>query len=497
MSASEKSFGSLVKQYIQKHELTYQDLVDQLGYKSKTSVVRILRDATSYDLRLQFWERFSACYALTAQEHQDFEMLLSLSRMDKSRKSLFLAYRQLFFSKPADTPVHIISPLSDEPEFSLESLLRQRCLLSRKLSIYLFGWVSSAAVRVVYRTLDEMNVDFTISHFVDPDNEADRLFTHLSSAVSMLFDSRCMIYHLPKSEEAFFAGQMMLIRYETSGTSCESDLFLQLDSTHLICQTQTGDHLLHSLKEIIRRNGARPIKNRLSLADDLARAESYLHVQQAMLSAERSHAVYSCCRDLDVSLIPPHIFQSALSVSYLPEREAGRISRELSQVQQKRCDHLNSSRNPCYYILDRDSLKNFLWTGRLKLHPSILRTFTSRERTEILHSLLSMASSNPFVHIRLASDSMPTLWNHISFHCCHRMSRASTHSGHSQSEVLLLQPAVLDENEHSLMTISSPSAIEAYVSFFMSEIWEPFALDKKRSMDVMQVMVQHYYGQNT
>ena len=484
------SFGSLVKQYLQTHELSYQDLTDRLGYRSKTSVARIARDATSYELRLDFFNRFALHFPLTEEERESFQMLLDISRLENGQQKLFLAFQNLFHARQPAEAVQCISFGSGESRISLEQLLRQRCQQSRTMTVYLFGWCSVSVLRQLYRTLNEMNASFSIQHFLFEPYDQHRFVQLLADAASFLFDSRYILRRVPQNADAAAMNNQYLIHCDLPDGSSRDDLLLQIHQTQLLFQPHDDAKLYEALLNLTACLNTEPLKESRAHGDIRDRILSAVEYQKLCISLEEDQAMYSYCEELAMAFIPPAIFRDAIMPSLPLNAEILTLVRELCSLQQTRYQILHSKHSPSYFILAQNALKNFLWTGRLKNHPFPLRTFTPKERVLILSDVLSLAHDNPFVFVRIAADDMPKLWNTITLRASRHMTRASAHGGSSQKDMILLMPSV-SSGDLSLLRLPDQHLTAAFATYYMDELWKQHTLSPKRSADIIHTMIQY------
>ncbi|MBR5548030.1 MAG: hypothetical protein IKU70_13780 [Clostridia bacterium] len=491
MRTAESTFGLLVKQYIQAHELSYQDLVSSLGYKSKTSITRIVQDATSYKLRLEFYQRFCERYALTAEEKEAFDSQLNLSRMDEEQQKLSLSLRR-FFSKAASGEavrcIHSAAPAVSEP---LQQILRQRASGTRQLTAYVMGWCSLPLLCQLHHTLHETGRSFTIRHLLPAEGSPQQVLELLSGTASFLFDPRYVLYHVPKNDEMVQMNHLTLLHCEYADGTAEDDLLIQLDREQCLFQPMQTTQLSRTAADLITLLQLPSVKSDMPGTQPPYSLETLIHQQKLLFEMEENRAVYSYCKEFDLSLIPPEIFSSTLSPAALRDHPAE--CRELCSIQQKRYENIRIKRSPSYFILTTEALKNFVWTGRLKSHPHVLNTFSSKDRMLVLNALLTAQAENPFFFVRLAADTMPSLWNHLSLRCCRHMKRASSHGVHAQKDVLALFPASAVQEESTLLPLTDPELVSSFASYYMSELWEKCTRSRKECLETIHTIL-HYHN---
>lgn len=483
------TFGSLVRQYIAGHDLSYQELADRLGYRSKTSVARIVQDATGYELRQEFYTRFQACYPLTAAERGEMETLLRISQMDVSHQQLYLCFRQMFLRRHTHETVRCLSA-ADEGAQELSALLRQRCRQSDNVTVSAFGWCSLPALRQMHQTLSALKLTFEIRHAVC-EGGATQLAALTAQIAPFLFDERYTLLRIPPREGAAGLDSLFVLHIRHADGTADDMLLLQLKTDLLLYQTHAGGAIHQTLRALTDGLAAAPLKEGAAAASPYEQAQQLIDHHRRLGEMEQDQAIYSYCKDPDLSLIPPEIFKNAAQWAGTADGVPEALYRDLCQIQHRRYQNLHSKRTPSQFILSRESVKNFIWSGRLHNHPFMLRAFTPRERFDILSDWLDKLEENPFFSVRLADESMPQLWNAISILCVRPMTRASAHSRPARGSLVLL-PASQSAGASTLLALDEPDLADAFISYYQDELLALHTLPQRASRDLLHNMLQYH-----
>lgn len=485
------TFGSLLRRYITTHDLSYQDVADRLGYRSKTSVARILQDATGYELRQEFYTRFEACYPLTYTERSDLETLLRISQLDMEQQQLYLSCRQMFLRRQTPENVCCIDAPGGIRQ-DLSAFLRQRCRQSDKVTAIALGWCSFSALGQIHHTLSNLKLTFEIRHAVYEDSSAVRLADLTSQITPFLFDPRYSLQRILTQEGAARLDGLFLFHIGHADGSSEEVLLIQLQPDLLLFQQQANGALYRTLDALLQSLQAEPLKSpTVSQENPYQQAQQLIAHQQKLWELEKDQAIYSYSKDPDLSLIPPEIFKNAAQWGGVTDGVPESLYRDLCAIQQKRYQNLHAKRTPSQFILSRESLKNFIWSGRLHNHPFMLRAFTPRERFDILSDMLDRLEDDPFFSIRLADDSIPQLWNALSLQCTRPMNRASAHSKLSHGSVALL-PATQPEGGCTLLALHQPEMSAAFIAYYQDELLALHTLPQRTSRELLQNMLQYH-----
>ncbi|MBR6570732.1 MAG: hypothetical protein IKK75_09810 [Clostridia bacterium] len=492
MSLDEHSFGSIVKKYIQTHDISYQNLVDELGFKSKTSVSRIIQDDTSFHLRLDFYERFASHYPFTDAEKDEFEFSLQLSQLCKEQQDLYICFKKLLCAAEQESgnpdQFRLVNKKSISP---WKSVLTERSQMAYKITALVLGVTNSTVLSTLYNSLDSAGCVFSIRHYLFGD-DITRLFVHTITEQPHLFDPRYQLFNLSFRDIPLHIDNQIILHYDREDGSSDDDLLIRLNDTDLYYQRMHNDSLFCTYDGLFERVKAvtQPIKVHERLTTNDLLITSTIQRHRFLLQNETRSSVYSYRKELGIEHIPPEIFKNALQMNYFQEKDSMKQFSELTDLQYQRYQNIRSKRSPSYYILSHEALKNFIWTGRLKSHPLLLRPFTAKERAQILTELLTTVNKNPFFYLRIAADNMPDLWNSMAIHCCQQLKRASSRKN-TKEDMLVLTPTVQSADEYTMIPIQRTPIASAFAIFFMQELWNKCTLSTKRSLQSLYLTLQY------
>ncbi|MBR2942121.1 MAG: hypothetical protein IKB82_01855 [Clostridia bacterium] len=499
MYGKEHSFGELVRQYIESNSLSYQDLVEHLGYKSKTSVSRIIQDATSYQLRAQFYKQFRDQYPLTDAEMDAFETALNASRLSAEHQALFSAYRRLF-SPASNAPAS--EPVVEYAESGRTCTLSEAILTAGQnaynIDVLIFGMCAPATLRTLYQQLDGMSSSFTIRHCLFSQEDAS-IYIHLLNAVSdFLFDPRYILYHCDKRPTLVYTDNQLILHCDTEDGESIATLFLQSDTGRLFCSEPIGGELLQVYLNFFERNAEifTPLKMRRRCRSEEEQILAFLQTQRQYASLEKGRSIYCYRKSLGLEFVPPEIYKDALLLNRFPDKAALSMVNDLVEAQRRRFQNIRSKKAPSYFMLSQDAIQNFIWTGRLRNHPFLLRPLSPRERMLVIRNLISLMEENPFFFLRFAAEDAPGFWDTASVSCYQQIQSTSSHKT-VRDESLCFIPANETSDEYTTLQLVNPDVASSFAIFYREELWQKHTLSTKKSEHFVHMMLQYLSSRST
>ena len=493
MYAKDLTFGSLVKQYIDQNALSYQDLVERLGYKSKTSVARIIQDATSYQLRAQFYKLFKEHYPLTEEESDTFESALNASRLSGEHQSLFTAYRRLFTQpSPEKLPPICVEYAEDARTKTLTEVIDDFGQGAYSIDVLLFGLCSPAILQALYRQLDDMSCTFTIRHCLFSQENASAYIHLLSATSDFLFDPRYVLYHGDRSAMPMHVDNQIILHCDMEDGESTDSLLLQVSRDQLFLSNPLGGELLSTYLRFFERHAEQisPLKIHKHCRSDEEQIATFLKMQQNYAALENNRSIYCYRKSLGLEFIPPDIYRDALLINRFPQKDSLNLVSELVDTQRKRYQNIRSKKAPSYFLLSDDAIQNFIWTGRLRNHPFLLRPFSPRERAIILKNLLTLLEDNPFFFLRFAAENAPELWDTTNVSCYQQLQNTSSHKA-VREESLVFSPTNESSDEYALLQLINPDVVDSYAVFYRDELWQKYSQPSKKSEHFVHLMLQY------
>jgi len=471
MSTATDTFGSLVRQYILRQRLSYQEIADTLGYKSKTSVARIIQGETSYDLRQQFFSRLVGHYADTPQESAALKEALRFSRLTAQDQAYFRCYADLLhkdFSAESDRDYLCAAPQEDAP-VSLRARVSRLAECSYHITLSIFGQPDGELILSLYQMLEDSGCAFAIAHYIFTDEDVMPMLRSVVSSASILFNPRYMLYRCPRAQGLPALDNQLLLQYCLEDGSIREDVLLPAqDAGLMLCPLENSDltgFYSRSLPGV--QSGALVREYRSDTPQEMLAA--CIAMQEQICELEKDCAVYSFKKGLSIEFIPPEIGKNAFLFDQLSRDEAKAVAVQLARIQKSRHQMLLTRRKPMHFVLSPAAFQRFIWTGRLVNHPPFLRPLTPKERYDVLTLIMDQLRENPYFSIRFTTDDIPPILTHMSLTCYQHFRHTSSHQAVTKG-CLLIQPGLDSASRLACAELDDPKLAESYAHFFLEEL---------------------------
>lgn len=470
-----------MNQFIKAHSLTYQDLCDRLGYRSKTSITRIVKEKTSYVLRCRFYQNLLTGYALTATERRAFEQALEASRTSDAEKDAVSSISALFsgYGSASMPPLECCVFDGSEKPITLKKLLDDCLATAQNPRALLFGLHASPHLNALTAQLTQRGIATT--HLLPQNMSTPDMYRYLASVRSTLFkDNYAPSLYLSRKSEVRLEN-LAFLQYEQLDGSLNTLLLFPDVGNRLIFIVIPGLDVYELCAHCIAQSSRQPLKKLFTgEATETAEKDASLFIakQQFCCKLEANHYALCFVGDFPLECIAPEHFKKAL---LLPLSSG--VAQKLISLQEKRSIYPvlpNSgprsrtnvhSRVMPRFIFPKMALDHFFETGRLLNHPSFLRTFTSTERKFIMDSFLTTLRQGPICPVRLYESEKTLLARFFRIQCFYFPPKASARQSNRQ-DTLLITPAGSASTAHAAyVALREPDMVDRFVQYYNSELW--------------------------
>lgn len=440
------AIDSYVRQLLRSRDLTLQGLCALLGYRSLTSLTRIMQGSANRESLMKFAERLHACteLALTRQESSQLDDLIELRDIGDEDYGAMLALRRMIRGEPFTVTS---PPVLHFPDGSAQSFLGHYSAVR----IYRMLIVNSEQV-ALYHDLALLlaRSAFPVEHFMYAGNHPLHTVQCLHAAMQVLY---CASYEsfsysigldYPMAPRGLITSDLLLCDYEAEDGRPRHEMIVFTKPG--VGQVQWIGSDIPSLRCLLPpRSEMSPI--RLSVpGSDLLQYAAFCE------ELERDRAIYRIKPDLGLEQIPPALLRRAV------DDAAPELHQALDLLEEqfgRRQQNLLTKPNPQYHVLKRQAMWEFVHTGRLSDHPWCCRSFTPAERAEILRFLRHTLMELPGFHLHFLKDDDAL-----------RDDEIVLYEGRGLS---IIKPGTdYDlQNEHVELMITQPEFIQLYRRFFM------------------------------
>jgi len=396
------NMDKLIAALLEKRGMTLAELTAELGYQSKTSLVRIMKNQASERALDTFAKRLNERLSLTEEEQGELAEAMEYLRWQDDYASSQEVLKFLRGEIVQDEEICL-----EAAEDGSQSLLSHRYEDASEIRITL---LNCQYVPVFQQLLDMVrNKDASIEHFMLMREESARVIRGLRVLVPLVYEKNYAGYSYRRSRfgmlssaQGVMAGDLMAVEYRAADGRLLEDMIVFDRAGHALVQTaqQTG-----SFRRMlgIRREDFESIKRtyfqQLELTDYLQFCREYARM-------ENNRSVLKIKPDVSLELVPEDIVVSALiegSILEMPQAEE--LVEVFRKIHRDRVRNAYEKRRVFRNVMMRSAMIRFVRTGRLSDHVWAMRPFTPEERVRILKLLLEHEENNPYFNLYFLKDN--------------------------------------------------------------------------------------------
>lgn len=466
----------LVKDIQQRHRLSLAELAAMLGYKSQTSIARIMQDKANMESVVRFAQlmKENTALALTVEERDRLDQALEYKRLGPVKYAATQILRQLLRE---DIP--LVDPVLVDPQTGRRQTLLSRYLPMKGLKITVINCETMAlfsALAVLTRQ-DRAKVN----HYLYSDRSLMRTMLAVRAVLPILHDpnysggltfaSREFLLDNPRG---ILLSDMMLCEYEKDGIPWYDLVIFQNKTEGMrFSFLGTGAHLLCMLESV--KAQAQPLRN----PEILGPRGDYTSFLRSCANIERDRMICRIKPDFGFEQVPVDIWRQAFLDG--PAVAAGSVGdlEELTDICIARQRNAFTKKQHQYHVFKRQAVWKFLQTGRLSDQFWAFRPLTMAERLRTLETILELSTNNPFFHLHFLRDE--TLIRNDEILLLDGMA------------VCIIKPGTdYDLNAgHSEAIITQPEFIQMYRDFFMDSVLAYHVLSDQQTQALLMDMIAY------
>lgn len=454
---------------MERRGLSRAGLAYALGYKSVTSVTRVMEGACGRESAGEFLQRMLSCEPLdlTAEERRNLLSCLDSRELGAENEGLYEAFGYLLENTYRTCRDMVFREL-----FARQSVRARRDCA--RLRITLFNCVDEGLSWEIRRAMEKQSFPITIDHYIHSAQSLARMPVMLKAVLPLLHTPgyRCRTVDLPEggSPGGIFGADAALLTFEyRSGEEKQFLCFLYGEKgavTIPLSRRTEAEDLFFPMENIRQING----EGVPGPGDGLDRYLAFC------CDLERGHAVYQIKPSFGMEQIPADILISAAldENGRMPERLKG-----LAPLIENREKNMLSKKKAQYHVFKEAEMRRFVSTGRMADHPALLRAFTPPERARILIRLEGRQMNDPYFHLLFFREGDRWLDDEVTLYEDAGLSIIKPGTDYSaqgfHSETLVVEPREF---------------LEAYKSFFLNRLIRTRCRDGRESAAVLRSLIE-------
>ena len=478
------SMEAFINGILKAHSLSLSSLTKLLGYKSKTSISRIIEGSVRPDSILKFENELRRAVELSEEESAQLTEAAQIAIYGREK---YLAHQALWAfiqGKERAAQRGSIKIISAKTRWEVSLDRRYEQSKSIKLTIvncqYVCGLFTSA-----YRLLQRENT--SIDHYIYVDDDDARTIQAMSFLMPVFYEKGYMGYTRMKAQAedarpdcGINEADLLIVEWLDEHGNSRTDMILFSDcDMGLLFEADYVDG--EALRQLgLDQSKYRPIKRNYF---ERSAFEDYLQYSRDYAALERDHAVWKIKPDVGVDQIPAYILKKAVQEGPVPQDDGfAQVLDQLEKIYRRRYENTCVKRKHAYTIFKRDAMYRFAMTGRMSDHFWMMRPFTPEERVIILKELLTQQQKNPYFHIFFLKDDSTLSDVEIALY---------------QDEGMLILDSGTDynlEQGHSEVMITHQRMLELYRDFFMNVLLQSYVYTEKETCGYLQYLINEIQG---
>ena len=467
-----------VESFIRNRDLSLAKLADQLSYKSKTSIERIMDDNTRESSVIRFEQSMNQFFDLTEEEKSDLHRAIQITLHGKPN---YLAQCEMWNfiqgnNLSSSRDVQIVEAMTgrSSPLLQLYSGMSQ-------LHITLLNCPYVSLYTSLQKLLSQD--DTTVDHYiyVNTDNARTIYAMNILMPIFYLRGYKGYSYtqndvSAPQLPKGLMEADVMVCSYTDNCGEAHEDLivFHEPDVGTRITSHETCEIFRHLLN--LNQAQYSPIKRTYF---ECSAWDDYVRYSRDYAALERNRTIWKIKPDIGVDWIPTPILAAALSEGPIPHDENfNAVYSELYEIYSRRVQNSFSKRKHAYTVLKKGAMQKFMLTGKTTDHFWAMRPYTWEERIAILSLLLEQQRSNPYFHLFFLKTD--------------HLIRDAEIACFEDVGILILE-ANTDynlEKGHSEVMLSHGEMMHLFKDFFMTELIRKHTYPENESQSILQQLIE-------
>lgn len=455
--------------------LTLLELTGRLGYRSKTSLERLMNGTTRGDSLKRFEESMLRAFELTDGERAELHRAVQVATHGEEAYLVSLKMWDFVAGRAPDSgqALQILDVRSGRPV----NLAARYAGKGVRAAVFNCPHITPL-FEVLGELLKEEGV--RVEHYLHTDFDGVRTMSAMNMLMSVFYRRGYSGYTFtpPPEEAEHYCGirtaDLAVFDYvDEAGEACEDIISFYAPNAGRLMTVKGTHGQIERLLGIDTRS-FRPIKRTYT---ECSAFEDYIQYSENYAALEYNRSVWKLKPDVGVDQIPAHILADALLRS-LPEEIDRQTLEALRAVYERRYANTCAKRRHAYTIMKRGAMEQFARTGRTSDHFWMMDGYTPAERVEILQGLLEQQQSNRYLHMFFLREDDAVRDVEIALY--------------EETGMLFLE-ADTDynlQNGHSEALITHAEVLRLYREFFENVLLEDCALPESETCRILEELIE-------
>ena len=457
--------------------LSVAELAALLGYKSQTSVARIMQDKANVESVSKFGQllKGSESLALTDEETEALNHILERKKLGQVEYAATDILRQLLKEDPPLLDPLLVNPNTGDKQHLLERYMAMSGLKFTVLNCEAMPIFGALAVLISQGKAE-------VEHLMYSDQSLLRTVMTVRSVLPILheasynggiaFADRDMILHNPRG---ILMADVVVCEYQKNGAPWYDLVLFQNRREGMLFSFPGDAGTVHRMM-VGAREAAMPIRNAgiPSLQDGYAAYLCYC------CDLEKDRAVYRIKPDFGMEQVPADVWINAFREGPLAHDTAAvGDAEELGELMRLRQSNTFAKKQAQHHVFKQWAVWKFVRTGRLSDQFWAFRTLTMAERLQTLQTMLRQHMENPYFKLHFLKDEDSMRDDEI---ICYEGVGLSIIKAGTDYDL---------NSTHSEFMVTQPEFLRLYRNFFLHSILPHNVQPEYKTRKILMEMIEY------
>ena len=388
-----------INSLLKSRHLTLAQFAGLLGYKSTTSLKRLMNDDVQSNGCRKFEAKMLSAFDLTDIEKNELKAAVeeTIRGKDKRRNTNeILRFLSIAGAGVKSIDDHITLRIGENAQSLVDRYQQKQnvCFLILNCAdLMLFNELSLLTKKQALQ----------IRHYLFFDGNPANVVRLINALMGIFPYSGYDAWYLPSissKAEPFISGNMIFVSYlDESGIEMQEMLLMNNQHEAFLSKTEQGYtgamHYMNTLPFIQLKH---TFFSNISM-------ENYVQYSAAYAELEKDRSIWKIKPDIGIDYVPYDILYSALSdESAEIQADFSQIAEELITIYRQRVQNTYDKHKVIHTILKKSAMLEFAKTGYQTDHFWCMRPYTKAERKRILELLLEQQKNNVYFNLHFLKD---------------------------------------------------------------------------------------------
>lgn len=471
------TFSQCLEKVMQKHQLTFSNLVTLIG--SRADLKHVLANDDSYTKCVRVFEKLKDSHLFDASDYEQLSHSLEISRLGVERYRFQLAIGEILSGQANQQ----FQPLFTD---NGRSLAERLALLKSadKIEIICFNSCYHDLFSSLSPMFADRERDISMRHYIQCDSSINIATEYVAVVLPLLFDSRYSSYYRPVSigsKIPSLGGNQLFIRAVIHNKIEEIYFVFVGNSIAYELENTSNCQLFSFISKIVQNASPQPV----AIKETSPYKLDFTSLCMTFLSHELNRATYSIGGDLCFQQTPTAIALAALcDKGFSSNEEIQQLIRRTLSIHEQRYQNHYRKKKTNYQIMTMAGCEHFLATGKMTDHFVGFRPFSPEERKEIFGNMLHAAKENTcFIPLLLLDDGQPHRYSLV----CYEKLGVSIDAKDTDYDI---------SNGYQSVFLMLPEFTEQYLAYYLKILVSEKTYSRQKSLQILEDMYQRFLVQH-